>query len=99
MSRTSDTRHIEWHETCKRKCRLYASVCNNKKRQNDDKFRCECKELIDKGVCDKRSIWNPTNCECECDKSCDVGEYLDYENFKCRKKLVDKLIECSSTEE
>ena len=31
--------------------------------------------------------------ECKCDKSCDVGEYLDYENCKCRQKLVDKLIE------
>ena len=30
------------------------------------------------------------------DKSCDVGEYLDYENCKCRNKLVDKLAEeCS----
>ena len=36
------------------------------------------------------------NCECECDKSCDIGEYLDYENCKCRKKLVDKLVkECT----
>ena len=26
-------------------------------------------------------------------KSCDIGEYLDYSNRKCRKKLVDKLIE------
>ena len=33
------------------------------------------------------------NDECECDKSCDFGEYLDYENCKCRKRLVDKLIE------
>ena len=41
-------------------------------------------------------IWNPSICECECDKSCDVGEYLDYENCKCRKRLVDKLVEeCS----
>ena len=31
-------------------------------------------------------IWNPSNFECECDKSCDVGEYLDYENCKYRKK-------------
>ena len=44
-------------------------------------------------VCDKGFIWNPSNCECECDKSCDIGEYLDYSNCKCRKKLVDKLIE------
>ena len=51
------------------------------------------KELIEKGICDKEFTWNPSNCECECDKSCDVGEYLDYENCKCRKKLIDKLIE------
>ena len=30
--------------------------------------------------------WNPSNCKCECDKSCDIGEYLDYESFKCGKK-------------
>ena len=54
---------------------------------------CECKELTDKGVCEKGFIWNPSNCECECNKSCDIGEYLDYSNCKCRKKLVDKLIE------
>ena len=93
MLKTNETRHIKWHETCKCKCRLDASVCNNKQRWNDDKCRCECKELIDKGVCDKEFIWNPSNCECECDKSCDIGEYLDYENCKCREKLVDKLVE------
>ena len=90
---TNETRHIKWHETCKCECRLDASVCNNKQRWNDDKCWCECKELIDKGVCDKGYAWNPSNCKCECDKSCDVGEYLDYENCKCRKRLVDKLVE------
>ena len=30
MSRTNETRHIKWHETCKCKCRLDASICNNK---------------------------------------------------------------------
>ena len=49
--------------------------------------------MIDKGVCDKGFIWNPSNCKCECDKSCDIGEYLDYENCRCRKKLVDKWVE------
>ena len=93
MSRTNETRHIEWHKTCKCKCRLDASVCNNKQRWNEDKCRCECKELIDKGMCDKGFIWNPSNCECECDKSCDIGEYLDCKNCKCRNKLVDKLVE------
>ena len=76
----------------------HVSVCNNK-HWNNKKCMCECKELIDKGICDKRSIWNPSNCECECDKSSDIGEYLDYENCKCKKTLVDKLSECSSAEE
>ena len=44
-------------------------------------------------MCDKGFIWNPNNCECECDKSCDVGEYLDYKNCKCRKRIIDKLVE------
>ena len=42
---------------------------------------------------DKGFISNPSNCECERDKSCVVGEYLNYKNHKCRKKLVDKLVE------
>ena len=50
--------------------------------------------MIDKGICDRGYICNPSNCEC--DKSCDIGEYLDYKNCKCRKRLVDKLVEeCS----
>ena len=31
-------------------------IINNAQRRNDDKCRCECKELIDNGVCDKGSI-------------------------------------------
>ena len=63
-----------------------------------NKGRCECKELIHKGISDKGFIWISSNCECQCDKTCDIGEYLDYENCKCRKKLVDKLInECTET--
>ena len=27
---TNETRYIKWHETCKCKCRLDVSVCNNK---------------------------------------------------------------------
>ena len=52
--------------------------------------------MIEKQICDKGFIWNPSNCECECDKLCDIGQYLDYKNFKCRKAIVDKLVEkCS----
>ena len=37
MSRTNETRHIEWHKTFKCKYRLDTSVCNNKQRWNEDK--------------------------------------------------------------
>ena len=98
MSRTNETKFIQWHEKCKCECRLDAIICNNKQKWNKDKCRCDCKKLIDKGVCDKKYAWNPSKCECECDKACDVGEYLDYSDCKCRKKLADKLIdECTET--
>ena len=98
MSRNNETRHIKWHETWKCICRLDKIICKNKQRWNKDKFRCECKELIDKAVCDKGYVWNPGNCECGCDKSCSIGEYLNYSYCKCRKKLVDPLVEeCTKT--
>ena len=93
MSRTNETKSIKWHETCKFICRLNEVVCNNKQRWNEDKCRRECKELVEKGVCDKGFIWNPSNCECECDKSCNISQYLDYSDCKCKKKLIDPLIE------
>ena len=51
-------------------------------------------------MCDKGFIWNPSNCQCKCDKGCDVDEYFDSENCKCRKKLVAPLVdECTETVE
>ena len=93
LLRTNETRNIKWHKACKCICRLYKIICNNKQRWNKDKCRCECKELIDKGVCGKRFIWNAINCKCDSDRTCNIGEYLDYSNCKCRKKLVDPLVE------
>ena len=43
ISRTNETRHIEWHEMGKPKFRLDASFYNNKQRWNDDRSRCGCK--------------------------------------------------------
>ena len=93
MLKTNETRSIKWHETCKCICRLNEIIGNYKQRWNKDKYRCECKQLINKEVCDKGFIWNPSNSECECDKSCNIGQYLDYSDCKCKKKLIDPLIE------
>ena len=32
MSRTNETRHIKRHKTCKCRCRINASICNNRQR-------------------------------------------------------------------
>ena len=57
MSRTDETRFIEWHKMCKCECKLGENICNNKQRWNKNKCGCECKELIDKGVCDIQDLF------------------------------------------
>ena len=92
MSLTNETRSIEWHESCKCICRLNKIICNNKQRWNDEKCRCECQELIDKGAGKNGFIWNPSNCE-SCNKPCNISQYLDYSKRNGKKKLIDPLIE------
>ena len=93
MSRSNETRSIKWLKTCKCIFRLNKIISNNKQKWNKDKCRCECKKLIDKKVCEKGYIFNPSNCKCECYKSCNTSQYLDYSDCKCKKKLIDPLIE------
>ena len=42
-SRTNETRYIKFHKTCKHKCRLNASACNNKQRRTENKCRYDAK--------------------------------------------------------
>ena len=92
MSRINEARHLCWHDTSTCKFRLDLSICDNEQRwNNNNKCRCECKYFFDKVRCNDGFIWNPNICKCECDKSCDAGEYLEYEKCKCIKKLT---LEC-----
>ena len=93
MSRTNEAKSIKLHEVCKCICRLNKIICNNKQRWNKDQCRCECKGLIDKGVSAKGFIFNPSNCRCECDKSCNTSQYLDYSDCKCKKKMINVIVE------
>ena len=86
MPWNNQTKQIKWHESCKCECRLISTVCNNKEKWNKDKSRCEYKEFVDKQECDEAFISSPSNCNCECNKSCNMSEYLDYKNCKCRRK-------------
>ena len=98
LARINETRKITWHETCKRVCRFTSAVCNDKQEWNKNRCRCQCKgDLIDKLIYDKGYMWNPSTCTCDCDKYCETGQYLDYGNCICKKKLIDYLIEeCTS---
>ena len=93
MSRINETRQMVLDETCKWVCILTKAVCNTKQIWNKDTCKCECKEdLINKLTCDKGYMWNPSTCECKYDKLCDVGQYLDYKNCVCRKRLINNLV-------
>ena len=94
LARINETRKIVWHETCKCICRLTSAICNDRHEWNENKCRCECKEdLVSKLARDKGYIWNPSTCSCKCDRYCETGQYLDYKNCVCRKKIIDDLIE------
>ena len=98
LARINETRKIVWHETCKCVCRFTSAIYNDRQDWNENKCRCECKEdLVSKLPCDKGYMWNPSTCSCECDRYCETGQYLDYKNCVCRKKIIDNLIEqCTS---
>ena len=93
MSLTNETRPIKSHDACKCICRLNKIVCNNKQRWNKDQCGCESKKLINTGLCDKGYISNPSNCKCECDKSRNTSQYLDHLDCKCKKEIVDLIVE------
>ena len=42
-------------------------------------------------------MWNPSTCSSEYDRYCETGQYLDYKNFACRRKIIDDLIEQRTT--
>ena len=98
LARINEARKITWHKICKCICRFTKAVCNGKQEWDENKCKFECKEdLINKLICDKGCMWNPSTCTCECDKYCGTGQYLDYDNCVCRKKLINYLIEeCTS---
>ena len=51
MSWKNKTKQTKWHESCRCVCRLDPIICNNKRKWNKDKCRCEC--LVDKKCVNK----------------------------------------------
>ena len=57
VSEINETRHKEWHETCKCKCRFEHSVFDNKQSWNDDQCRCDFSEYLDYKNCKCKKSW------------------------------------------
>ena len=93
LARINETRKIVWHDTCKCICRLTSAICNDRQKWNENKCRYECKEDLVSKSCDKGYTWKPSTCSCEIDIYCETGQYLDYKNCVCRKKIIDDLNE------
>ena len=78
-------------------CLLDEKVCNNKKRWNKEKCRCECLEVKDRDV---GFSWNVVNCSCELKKmtaliveeECDIETVEIVENKAVT--LIKKVEDC-----
>ena len=96
MSRTNETKHIEWHETCKCICTLDGIICNNKQRWNEDNCGYECKELIDKSMCDEGFFGIQVIVNVNVINLVILANIQIVKIGKVEKKLIDPLIEeCS----
>ena len=73
------TKHISWEW----KCKFDGEKCNSNQKWNNNKYRCECKNLKEHHVCEKNYIWNPATCTYE------IGEYLG--------SIMDEIIEATKT--
>ena len=88
---------MSFHESCKCGCLLDEKVCNNKKRWNKEKCRCECLEVKDRDV---GFSWNVVNCSCELKKmtaliveeECDIETVEIVENKAVT--LIKKVEDC-----
>ena len=89
---TNKTKQVIFHESCKRICRLYPIVCNNKQRWNKNKCRCKC--LVNK-KCQNDFVWNYSNCECEYRKKASklIEECEEKNGFTQNKKILTRYIE------
>ena len=83
MSRSNQTKHIEWQKTCKCKRRSKSSV--------EDKCRCECRELVNKKRCYKGYIWNPSKNS----KNIEENEMIYNETLDVALNVYKKVGNCT----
>ena len=62
IARINKSKTLTKHISSKYKCKFDGIKCNSKQKWNNNKCRCECKNLKKLNVCEKGYIWNPSAC-------------------------------------
>ena len=71
------------HVSCKRECKFDGRKSNSNQKWNNDKRRCECKNLKEYNSCKKGCIWNPATCSCKNGKS--LASMIDDSVITCHE--------------
>ena len=59
-------KNINKHVLFEFKCRFDVKKCNSNQKWNKDKYRCKCKNILQKIMSAKNIyIWNPATCSCK----------------------------------
>ena len=66
----NESKILTEHIPCECKCKFDGRKCNSNQKWNNNKYRCECKNLKEYPMCEKDYMWNPATC------SCRNGHYL-----------------------
>ena len=62
VTRINELKTLTKHISCECKCKFDGTKCNSNQWWNNDKCRCECKQLH---VSEKDYVWNPATCNFE----------------------------------
>ena len=79
------------HKSYKRQCKLDGRKCNSNQKRNNNKCRCECKNLKEHIACEKDYVWSPARC------SCKNGKYFSSIIIDESVITCDKNIETTKT--
>ena len=83
-------KNISFHKTCEFGCLLDEKVCNNLRKWNKNKCRCEC--LIIK-KCKIGYSWNVNNCRCEMKK---LARVIDFEKCDVETDEIKNIFDCKT---
>ena len=92
MSEVNELRFWLQEESSVYKFGLNENICNSKQKWNHNECQHECKELRSWISSKDDYMWNTSMWNFECIKVCKIDEYLDIQDWSCKKRLFAKLV-------